>query len=60
MRTTQERRASQTRGNSGWCRARRNFANLPNSFDDFFCHDPGLDWKRVRETQYRVVQMRLQ
>lgn len=47
--TTQERRYSQ----EGWGRARRNMANLPNSWDEFW-YSPQRSWKKHRRTQYRT------
>jgi hypothetical protein len=48
--TTQERRASF----DGYCRAKRNFSNLPDAWDDFWRYGYRC-WKRYRKTQYKTV-----
>lgn len=58
--TKQERRAA-GRGNAVWVdgyrvrvRAKRNTANLPNSWDDIARSDyTNRSWKRHRKTQYK-------
>jgi hypothetical protein len=48
-RTTQERRATGKRNK--WGRAKRNFVNLPNAWDDFWVKRQ-RSWKKKRKTQY--------
>lgn len=50
--TTQERRAAGKRNKVA--RAKRNMANLPNSYDDFWVGHQRC-WKKHRKTKYRTV-----
>ena len=50
LHTTQERRESLR----GYCRAKRNLNNLPNSRDDYWIECDRC-WKSYRKTQYRTV-----
>lgn len=61
--TTQERRASQQRGNTlkiedykVETRACRNFRNLPNAYDDIFPPwRKHVSWKKCRKQQWKLL-----
>ena len=50
-RTTRERRDSLY--SDGYCRSKRNFSNLPNTWDDI-TRTIQRTWKKYREHQYKV------
>lgn len=50
--TTQERRESQDK-NSSLFRAKRNFKNIPDAYDDILVSRKGKCWKEKRKTQYK-------